>query len=296
MFGFIKSHLSAMYERFTAKARALFGREKIDEAFFQELEEWLQSSDLGAALTRKMMQQLKARVQKEGIVDPAALQPILKKELTLLVDQVVFDKTIPKIIVLVGINGSGKTTTAGKLAYLLSKQNKSVLLVAADTFRAAAKEQLQGIAQGIGVELFMSDVHTDPASVVFEACKKAGQASFDHIIIDTAGRLQTKSNLMDELAKVKRIIQKQLPEASMGTLLTIDAMLGQNSKEQAKLFNESTALDGIIATKMDGSAKGGALLAIMQEFKLPVWFYTYGEKPEQIALFEINHFIDGFFE
>ena len=190
-----------------------------------------------------------------------------------------------------GINGSGKTTFAGKLAYDLHKQGKKVLLVAADTFRAAAPEQLKQWAIRTGASIINGKEGQDPASVVFTGCEQFKSQGFDALIIDTAGRLQTKTNLMKELEKIHKIISRQLPNYTPCTLLTIDAMLGQNSFEQATLFNESTQLDGIVLTKMDGTGKGGIVFAITQQLGIPVAYIAYGEQPEQLKLFNAQEYV-----
>jgi fused signal recognition particle receptor len=297
MFGFLKSHLGALYNHFTEKARSLFGRQTIDASLYEEIGELLRASDLGAALSKQIVTQIKQSAEKKGISKPEELEELLRdalQQLVLLADQ--RPAQDPQIIILVGINGGGKTTTAGKLARKASHEGKKVLLVAGDTFRAAAKEQLQGLGTKAGVDVFWNDQQKDPASLVFDGCKKYKDEQYDLLIIDTAGRLQTKSHLMDELAKIKRIVQKQLPEATTATLLTIDSMLGQNSLEQARLFHQATKLDGLIATKMDGTAKGGAIIAIIHALKLPIWFYTFGESLDQIAPFDAQKFVDGFFK
>lgn len=195
------------------------------------------------------------------------------------------------IYLLVGINGSGKTTCVAKLAHLFKNQGKKVLLVAADTFRAAAPEQLAAWATATDATLVTGTTGQEPASVVFAGCDVFAKNEHDIMIIDTAGRLQTKTNLMRELEKMRRIIEKKAPNATVCTLLTVDAMLGQNSLEQARVFHESTPLDGIILTKMDGTGKGGIVFAIMHELKIPIVFMTYGEKLEDMAQFNLTDYI-----
>jgi fused signal recognition particle receptor len=197
-----------------------------------------------------------------------------------------------RVHLLVGINGSGKTTFAGKLAHFYKKQGKKVLLVAADTFRAAAPEQLTAWAQASDTPLVIGAPNQDPASVVFMGCEKFNKEQFDILIIDTAGRLQTKVNLMNELAKIKRIIQKQLPNETINTLLTIDAMLGQNSFEQAKLFKESTDVTSVVLTKMDGTGKGGIVFSIAQELAIPVAYISFGESNDQLASFNPEQYVE----
>jgi fused signal recognition particle receptor len=199
--------------------------------------------------------------------------------------------TNAQIYLLVGINGSGKTTFAGKLAHYYATQGKRVLLVAADTFRAAASAQLHIWAQQAGVTIVTGDAHQDPSSVIFAGCSRYINEKFDIFIIDTAGRLQTKTNLMHELAKIKKVITKQLPHSTVQTLLTIDAMLGQNSFEQAALFKECTSLSGIVLTKMDSTGKGGIVFAIAKELQIPVLYVSYGEKIDQMVPFDAPKYV-----
>ena len=194
---------------------------------------------------------------------------------------------------MVGINGSGKTTFAGKLAHKYAQESKKVLLVAADTFRAAAPEQLQEWSDTVGVDMVRGTQNQDPASVVCSGCEKFKTDQYDILIIDTAGRLHTKTNLMNELTKINRVITKQLPDKTVNTLLTIDSMLGQNSFEQAKLFHESTDLSGLVLTKMDGTGKGGIVFAITDELAIPIWYITFGEQLNQLKLFDKNEYVDN---
>lgn len=292
MFNFIKQKLQKIYNNFTSKISALFGRTTIDEATLKELEITLLSADTGVQTTRTIINQLKQHAQNGALPEGQNLRDalriillnILKKNLT-----PQFDNS--QVYVLVGINGSGKTTFAGKLAHKLSKEGKKILLVAADTFRAAAPEQLHAWAQKIGVDIVIGNPNQDPASVVFTGCDKFKQGSYDAVIIDTAGRLHTKTNLMNELAKIKRIIAKQLPDHRVNTLLTIDSMLGQNSFEQAKLFKECTTIDGIVLTKMDGTGKGGIVFAISDQLHIPIAYITFGEQLDQIKLFDATSYV-----
>jgi len=196
-----------------------------------------------------------------------------------------------RVFLLVGINGSGKTTFAGKLAHQFIKQGKKVLLVAGDTFRAAATAQLKEWSNRVHADIIIGKENQDPASVIFTACQQFKNNDYDVLIIDTAGRLQTKVNLMKELEKIRRILSAQLPEQKVTTLLTIDSMLGQNSFEQAKLFHESTSLDGIILTKMDGTAKGGIVFAITQELRIPIAYISHGETVEHIDSFNAQEYV-----
>lgn len=291
MFGSLKNVFSSFYQQVSNRLGALFSRSVIDESVLDELEKILLSADVGVLTTKKLINAITEQM-KISPMNGEQVKQILVQQLTTMLDvpSVSADKPIQ---LLVGINGSGKTTAAGKLAYRYSKQGKKVLLVAADTFRAAAVQQLQEWAVRTQVAIVTGSNGQDPASVVFAGCMRFIQEKFDYLIIDTAGRLQTKTNLMQELAKIKRVITKIIPADQIITLLTVDAMLGQNSLEQAKLFHESTNLDGIILTKTDGTGKGGVVCAIADQFKLPVIYIAYGEQPEALSLFNAQEYIDA---
>lgn len=291
MFSFIKSKLQKIFTAVTSKLGSFFTKKNIDDAALKELEILLISSDVGVATTRFIIAQLKKHVE-QGLLDGLQLKAHMQ---TILCDILArheaasYDKQ--NIFLFVGINGSGKTTSIGKLAHMYAQQGKKVLLVAADTFRAAASEQLQEWARITKVDILCGKEGQDPASLVFQGCEKFKNEQYDILIIDTAGRLQTKVNLMHELAKIKRAVEKQLPQQSIATLLTIDAMLGQNSFEQAKLFKDSTDVTGIILTKMDGTGKGGIVFAIAQELGIPVVFLTFGEQSDQIKAFDAHEYV-----
>jgi fused signal recognition particle receptor len=299
MFGFIRSKLQKIFVAVTSKLGSFFSRKTIDDAALKELEVLLLSSDVGVATAQSIIVQLKKDIDA-GLHDGAQLKErmhtILLNILTLL-DQgyegqaKISDFQKQRIFLFVGINGSGKTTSIGKLANMFVRQGKKVLLVAADTFRAAAPEQLKEWATNTGADILIGKPGQDPASLVFQGCEKFKNEQYDILIIDTAGRLQTKINLMHELAKIKRAVEKQLPQESIATLLTIDAMLGQNSFEQAKLFKESTDVTGIVLTKMDGTGKGGIVFAIAQELSIPVAFMTFGEQADQIKRFDPQEYV-----
>lgn len=291
MFSFIKSKLQRIFTAVTSKLGSFFSRKKIDDAALKELEILLLSSDVGVATAKAITAQLKKDVDS-GVHDGAHLKTRMHAILLdILTKNSVVEYKKNNIFLFVGINGSGKTTSIGKLAHLFAQQRKRVLLVAADTFRAAAPEQLKEWARVSGADILIGKDGQDPASLVYQGCEKFKKEQYDILIIDTAGRLQTKVNLMQELAKIKRAVEKQLPEQSIATLLTIDAMLGQNSFEQAKLFKESTDVTGIILTKMDGTGKGGIVFAIVQELSIPVMFLTFGEQSEQIKVFDANEYV-----
>jgi fused signal recognition particle receptor len=241
--------------------------------------------------TNIIIEQLKTDIKEHKITTPEHLKVKLE---ALLVNTLKAPDPInltPSVVLMVGVNGSGKTTFCAKYAYLLKKQNKRIILVAGDTFRAAATHQLLEWGEKTGVPVFVGKENQDPASVVFDACKKYKDEQFDHIIIDTAGRLQTKVNLMRELEKIKRTIEKQVPDVSIHTWLAIDAMLGQNSLRQAELFDQATKLNGLIITKLDGTGKGGIVFAIAQKMGLPVVYITYGEQLDDIALFNPTEYV-----
>ena len=319
MFSFIKKKLTKIYNQFTSKASALFSKNVVDEAFFNELHELLIYSDTGLSTTNEIMQFLKDEIKTKRIDKPEEIKIALKKQL---VEKLNTSKKVspsakaspsvkasldyaPPVLLLVGINGSGKTTFAAKFANKLKNEGKKVLLVAADTFRAAATEQLSEWGEKVGVDVLTSKKEgQDPASVVFDGCQKYQDENYDHIIIDTAGRLQTKTNLMKELEKIKRIILKKIKaspsakvspsmnETTIHTWLTIDSMLGQNSFEQAKIFNEATNLDGIILTKLDGTGKGGIVFSITNQLHLPIAYVTFGEEIDSLKTFDANNYVE----
>lgn len=289
MFSFIKDTLSKIYTSVTSKVHALFSRESIDQETLNELEQILIQADTGVKTTKKILAVLQEKVRNGEIAKGSDLQKALEQELLALLTQKPIEST--PIYLLVGINGSGKTTFAGKLAHRFNAEGKRVLLVAADTFRAAATQQLEQWAARTGADILTGQGNQDPAAVVFQGCEKFKKDAYDILIIDTAGRLQTKVNLMKELEKIKRVIAKQLPDTPITTLLTIDAMLGQNSFEQARLFHESTQLNGIVLTKIDGTGKGGILFAITQELGIPIAYLSFGEKAEALKPFEPTSFV-----
>lgn len=290
MFNFIKTKLQKMYTQVTEKLHTIFSLKTIDQSTITEIEKLLITADTGVPVTKKIIQDLQTAYSSGQLKEGNDIKALLEQKLLEIIPQ----QTVPEsvhVFLLVGINGSGKTTFAGKLAHYFTQQNKSCLLAAADTFRAAAPEQLTAWAQQANAQLIMGKPNSDPASVTFDACEKFKKENFDYLIIDTAGRLQTKDHLMKELEKIKRIISKQLPNHQIHTLLTIDAMLGQNSLEQATIFHQATQLDGIVLTKLDGTAKGGIVFAITQELKVPVLFVSYGEGMSDITIFNSNEYV-----
>ena len=295
MFKFLKEKIKKVYNNVTSKAIALFSRQTIDESFFKELSILLISADTGITTTTKIIDHLKKEVAAQRISTSEEIKLELEKQLiSILQEHKPLDES-PEITLLVGINGSGKTTFAGKLAHQFKVSGKRVLLVAGDTFRAAATEQLQEWGKRIGVDVFVGTQNQDPASVIFDACKTFESKGYDHLIIDTAGRLQTKANLMKELEKIKHIASKKLPAKTIHTWLTVDAMLGQNSFDQAKIFNKATSLDGIILTKFDGTGKGGIVFSITKELHLPIIYVTFGENVEALKSFNPKEYVHELF-
>lgn len=292
MFNFIKDKLKKIYSSVTNKLQGLFAQKKIDQETLNKLKELLITADSGVTITNKIIDSLQKQFQSGRIEDGAALKKALEIEMIQLLEMHKQPEE-NNVYLLVGINGSGKTTFAGKLANYFTQNNKNCLLAAADTFRAAAPEQLTVWSQKSNASLFVGKASQDPASVVFGACDQYKQDNFDTLIIDTAGRLQTKENLMKELEKIKRIVAKQLPDHKITTLLTIDAMLGQNSFSQAKIFNEATDVDGIVLTKMDGTGKGGIIFSITQELQIPVSYISFGESINDMKPFVAEDYVNS---
>ncbi len=289
MFGFIKDKLTKVFSQVTKKFNTLFSRNTIDQETLKELEKVLIQADTGVATTRAILKKVTTEWQQGTIQQGSDLQRAVQQELL-----AILKEPSPKacnVFLLVGVNGSGKTTFGAKLASKYVSKGKKVLLVAGDTFRAAATKQLEAWANKVGADIVTGAAEQDPASVVYAGCSRYKEQGYDVIIIDTAGRLQTKVNLMKELEKIKRVVSKQLPDQDICTLLTVDAMLGQNSFEQAKLFHESTQLDGIILTKMDGTGKGGIVFAITQELSIPVQYISFGEQVNQFKLFDKEEYV-----
>ncbi len=294
MFNFIKKNLEKIYQTISSPLQAIFSKPTIEQSTIEELQKLLLKADTGVITTQKIINHLKLTHAQGSIKNGQELQSFLENELeNLLNPTIVTDPNAAQVFLLVGINGSGKTTFAGKLAHYFKNQNKKCIIVAADTFRAAACQQLNEWAVRSQAQLIAGKPNQDPASIVFDACKKFQEKKQDILIIDTAGRLQNKDNLMQELAKIKRTVEKQLPNHHMYTLLTIDSMLGQNSLDQARAFNAITKIDGIILTKMDGTAKGGIIFAIVQEIKIPILFLSWGEQIEDLTPFQAKTYVQN---
>lgn len=275
---------------------------KIDDAYFEELEQILIMADIGVNTVENFLDRLKLRVKKENITDTKYLNEVIVDELFIIyvngeniTDKINIAKEGPTVILMVGVNGVGKTTTIGKLAYKYHNEGKKVMLIAADTFRAGAVEQLKVWANRTDA-VFYGKENTDPAGVIYDGLVKALEEKADIVLIDTAGRLQNKVNLMKELEKMNKVITKFIPDAPHETLLVIDATTGQNGIMQAKAFKEITNITGIVLTKLDGTAKGGIVLAIKEEVNIPVKFIGLGERMEDLKPFDIEAYIYGLFK
>ncbi|GIO41778.1 MULTISPECIES: signal recognition particle-docking protein FtsY [Paenibacillus] len=275
-------------------------RKKIDEEFFEELEEILIGADVGVNTVMKLVEELRGEVRKQRIEDPAELQPILSEKLVELLrgdedNEIAMSPDGITVILFVGVNGVGKTTTIGKLAHHFKQQGKKVIMAAGDTFRAGAIEQLEVWGTRVGVEVIKQQAGADPAAVMYDAVQAAKQRGADILLCDTAGRLQNKSNLMEELNKIFRVIQREIPGAPHEVLMVLDATTGQNALSQAKLFGEKSGVTGLVLTKLDGTAKGGIVIAIRQELSLPVKLVGLGEKMEDLQKFDSEQFVHGLF-
>ncbi|HEY8529922.1 MAG TPA: signal recognition particle-docking protein FtsY [Paenibacillaceae bacterium] len=279
----------------------LFLRRRIDEAFFEELEEILIAADVGVHTTMELIDELRAEAAKRKLEDASELQPILAEKLVQILKgdgdegKLNLNPDGPTVILFVGVNGVGKTTTIGKLAWKFRQEGKSVLLAAGDTFRAGAIEQLEVWAQRAGAGLVKQAQGADPAAVMYDAVREAKSRGVDVLLCDTAGRLQNKAHLMDELAKIRRVIERELPGAPHETLLVLDAATGQNALQQARMFGEKSGVTGLVLTKLDGTAKGGIIVAIRNELKLPVKLVGLGEKPDDLQEFDAEQFVHALF-
>ena len=271
---------------------------KIDEDFFEELEELLITCDIGVETSLDICSELRAKVKEKGLTNPAQIKDSLKEIIASMLgeDKPLDISTTPSVILIIGVNGAGKTTTIGKLAAKYKNQGKKVLVAAADTFRAAAIEQLEVWTERAGVDIVKHSEGSDPAAVVFDAVTAAKARGTDILICDTAGRLHNKKNLMEELRKISRIINEQGNGCSFETLLVLDATTGQNAVNQAKLFNEVADISGIVLTKLDGTAKGGIIISIHKELGIPVKLVGVGEKLDDLQEFNAHDFVEALFE
>lgn len=275
------------------------GKRKIDDNLLEELEEILITSDIGVKTTQELLGQVTEKVQRRELEDADLLKKVLQEQMFHVLRQqekpLDFSPSKPFVIMVIGVNGTGKTTTISKLAQKFKGQGKSVLLVAADTFRAAAIEQLEVWGQRVGCEVIKHQSGADPSAVVFDALKAGKARGVDIIIVDTAGRLHTKVNLMEELKKVKRIMARELPNSPHEILLVLDATTGQNAIAQAKMFDKELGVTGIVLTKLDGTAKGGILVGISDELKIPIRYIGIGEKVDDLREFSARDFVDALF-
>ncbi|MBS0010045.1 MAG: signal recognition particle-docking protein FtsY [Bacteroidales bacterium] len=289
---------------FRKLSRAVVGKSRVDEDVLDQLEEILISSDVGVDTTIRIIERIEKRVASEKYLNTDELNKILSEEIATLLEEGSegttqgFDSELPAnpyVIMVVGVNGVGKTTTIAKLAYHYKNAGKSVILGAADTFRAAAVDQLEIWSERVGVRLVKQAMGSDPASVAFDTVKSAVSANMDVAIIDTAGRLHNKANLMNELAKIKRVMAKVIPDAPHEVLLILDGSTGQNAFEQARQFTLSTEVTSLAITKLDGTAKGGVVIGISDQFKIPVKYIGVGEKLEHLQVFNRYEFVDSLF-
>ncbi|MEX2596886.1 MAG: signal recognition particle-docking protein FtsY [Salibacteraceae bacterium] len=289
---------------FSKISRAVVGKSKVDDEVLDNLEEVLVTSDVGVSTTLKIIERIEARVSRDKYVNAQELNELLREEITLLLEENKagevkdFSEQLrqkPYVMMVVGVNGVGKTTTIGKLAHQFKQAGKKVVIGAADTFRAAAIDQLKVWGERADVPVIAQKMGSDPASVAFDTLQSALNQDADVVIIDTAGRLHNKVNLMNELNKIKRVMQKLVPDAPSEILLVLDASTGQNAFEQAKQFTSATEVNALALTKLDGTAKGGVVIGISDQFKIPVKYIGVGEKIEDLQLFDRGAFVDSLF-
>ena len=292
----LKQGLSKTKSSFDEKLNNVFSNfRKVDEELLDELEEALIMSDVGVETSTKIITNLRNKIKKEKIEDEQAVRQALRDEIKNVleeVDNTLKLETTPSVILVVGVNGVGKTTSIGKIANRLKQDGKKVVVAAADTFRAAAVEQLEIWANRAGCDIVKREEGTDPAAVVYDAVKIAKEKQADVLICDTAGRLHNKKYLMDELVKIKKVIDKELPEASKEVLMVLDATTGQNAISQVTAFKETVNITGLVLTKLDGTAKGGVVIGIVAEIKVPVKFIGIGEQIDDMEIFNSNDFVN----
>lgn len=294
IFGKLFGALKKTKDNLSEKMRLLFSKNKLGDEFYEELEEILISSDVSVTTAEEVVERVKAQAIAERLKDEAYVTSLLRDILTqMLEESEVEPPQYPCVIMLVGVNGVGKTTTVGKLAHYFLKQGKTVTVAAADTFRAAASEQLGIWAERAKVRIVKHEEGSDPSAVIFDAVSSAKAKKTDVVIIDTAGRLHVKENLMNELRKMDRVVNREYPEADFLKLLVLDATTGQNAVNQARVFDEAVELDGIVLTKLDGTAKGGFVFSLSSELSLPVIFAGVGEKMEDLEFFNSADFVDA---
>lgn len=290
---------------FSKLSRSIAGKSKVDDEVLDDLEEILVTSDVGVSTTLKIIERIEERVARDKYVGTSELDSILRDEIAALLEENntedLSEVSVPKVngpyvIMVVGVNGVGKTTTIGKLAYQFKKQGKSVILGASDTFRAAAVDQLKIWSERVDVPIIEQGMNADPASVAFDTLQSAVAKNADVVIVDTAGRLHNKVNLMNELTKIKRVMQKVVPEAPHEILLVLDGSTGQNAYEQAKQFSLATEINALAITKLDGTAKGGVVIGISDQLKVPVKYIGIGEGMEDLQVFNKREFVDSLFK
>ena len=299
LFTKLKNGLKKTKDGFVSKIELLINSfTKIDEDFFDELEETLILSDIGAETSMEICDRLRAEVKRTGATDPAVIKELLRGIIAQMLtgENELRLETKPSVVMVIGVNGAGKTTTIGKLAANLKRSGKRVIVAAADTFRAAAIDQLNVWTDRAGVDIVKHSEGSDPAAVIFDAINAAKARGADVVLCDTAGRLHNKKNLMEELRKIARVISRELPEASVETLLVLDATTGQNAVNQARLFSESAEISGIVLTKLDGTAKGGIIIAIKNELGIPVKLVGVGEKIDDLQPFIPEDYVKALFE
>jgi len=275
------------------------GIKKVDENLLEELEEKLIMSDVGMTATDEIIEELRARIKQDKIVESDKVVEILKEQLEKILtkeDNKLNLETSPAAILMVGVNGAGKTTSIGKIANRLRQQGKKVLVVAADTYRAAAVEQVEEWAKRANVDIIKGQENADPSSVIFTGCKKAKDENYDVVICDTAGRLQSKKSLMDELEKMNKVIDRELPNSSKETLLVLDGSTGQNAISQLKAFKEATGVTGVIITKLDGTSKGGVIIKLAKDENVAIKFIGIGEKIDDMEEFNARDFVNAIIE
>ena len=291
----LKTGLNKTKISFDEKINDVFSNfRKVDEEFLDELEEVLIMSDIGMETSIKIISSLRERIKKENIKDEEDVKQVLREEMQKILDITDINlhlNTKPSVILVVGVNGVGKTTSIGKMANRLAKDGKKVVVAAADTFRAAAVEQLEIWAKRAGADIVKREEGVDPASVVFDAIKKTKENGADILIVDTAGRLHNKKYLMDELNKIQKVINKEMPDSDKEVLLVIDGTTGQNAIQQVKAFKQEADITGIVLTKLDGTAKGGVVVGIVEENKIPVKFIGVGEQIDDMEIFNSEDFV-----
>ncbi|MBI5302869.1 MAG: signal recognition particle-docking protein FtsY [Chloroflexi bacterium] len=296
----VKESLTKTRQSFFSKLTSLVVKNEVTEEYWTALEEILIGADVGVDTTVALVDKLRVRAEKEGARTTDRVQAMLKEELIAILkiqnSEFKIQNSIPQVVLVVGVNGSGKTTSIGKLTNYLKAQNKKVILAAADTFRAAAIDQLKIWGERNGVDVVAHQPDSDPGAVAYDAWQAANARHADYLVVDTAGRLQTKFNLMKELEKIARVLQKNDPTAPHETLLVLDAVTGQNGLQQAREFKKATPLTGLILTKLDGTAKGGIVFAIVKELQVPIKFIGTGEAIDDFAEFDAQDFVDGLFE